>query len=157
MKHRIVALSMISFLTSCCTYAQSVIKYQLHYNMSGDVSVNLAIVLPEAARAPVTLVMPRTIPGGYEQIPYDAYVEKIMAFSPEGKTVAVNREPDGPRWDVGQVGETVGRIVYQVNVVRMEDKLPSAEDTSKMRKGYLGLLGYSVFAYVDGLEDRKIE
>ena len=157
MKHRIVVLGVISFFTSCCAYAQSAIKYQLRYNISGAVSVRLAIVLPEAAKAPVTLVMPRTIPGGYEQVPYDAFVENIMAFSPEGKTVAVNREPDGPRWDVGHVGETVGRIVYQVNVVRMEDKLPSAEETSKVRKGYLGLLGYSVFAYVDGLEDRKIE
>lgn len=157
MKHRIVVLSVVSFLTSCGAHAQSAVKYQLRYDMSGDVSVKLAIILPEAAKAPVTLVMPRTYPGGYEQVPYDAYVDKIAAFSPEGKAVTVNREPDGPRWGVGHVGETVGRIVYQVNVDRMEEKITSAEETSKMRKGYLGLLGYSVFAYLDGFEDRKIE
>jgi len=39
----------------------------------------------------------------------------------------------------------------------MESQLLDAITTSKVRKGYAGLLGYSVFAYVDGLAERKID
>ena len=37
----------------------------------------------------------------------------------------------------------------------MERELLAASDTSKLRAGYLGLLGYSVFAYVNGQESRR--
>jgi predicted metalloprotease with PDZ domain len=39
----------------------------------------------------------------------------------------------------------------------MESQILSSVETSKVRPGYVGLLGYSVLAYVDGLEDRRIQ
>ena len=103
------------------------------------------------------MVMPRTYPGGYEQIPYDSYVEAVSASSPSGKGIAVKRAPDGPRWNVGKTGDEVQRLDYQIDVARMEGQIISSVETSKVRRGYAGLLGYSVFAYVDGLEDHKIQ
>jgi predicted metalloprotease with PDZ domain len=38
----------------------------------------------------------------------------------------------------------------------MEKEILGASDTSKRRPGYLGVLGYSVFAYVEGLEDQPV-
>jgi predicted metalloprotease with PDZ domain len=38
----------------------------------------------------------------------------------------------------------------------MEAGTGSAVSTSKVRNGYLGLLGYSVFAYIEGLQDRRV-
>ena len=57
----------------------------------------------------------------------------------------------------GHRGETVERIEYRVDIARMEAQIHDAVSTSKVRHGYAGLLGYSVFAFVDGLADRKIE
>jgi predicted metalloprotease with PDZ domain len=131
--------------------------YRLAYSAPGDCCVHMEMVFPEPIDAPITLVMPRTYPGGYEQILYDSYVEAVGAFSPSGNEIAVKRGPDGPRWNVGKAGEKVQRLEYQVDVARMESQIVSSVETSKIRRGYVGLLGYSVFAYVDGLEDRKIQ
>jgi predicted metalloprotease with PDZ domain len=136
--------------------AQSPITYRVQYTAPGDCCVHVQMVFAEPLPAPITLVMPRTYPGGYEQILYDTYVDKVSAFGASGKTVEVQRGKDGPRWDIGKAGETVERIEYQVDVSRMESRILSSVETSKVRRGYVGLLGYSVFAFVDGLEDRPI-
>jgi hypothetical protein len=57
---------------------------------------------------------------GYEQIPYDSYVDQIQAFSASDKALSVEREVDGPRWTVGGKGERVPRIEYLIDVARME-------------------------------------
>ncbi len=45
------------------------------------------------------------------------------------------------------------RIDYDVDVAKMERDIFSAADTSKIREGYVGLLGYSIFAFLKGHED----
>jgi predicted metalloprotease with PDZ domain len=136
--------------------AQTPINYRLQYAAPGDCCIHIQMVFAEPLPAPITLVLPRTYPGGYEQILYDAYVDKVSAFGAAGKPIELTRGKDGPRWNVGKTGETVERIEYQVDVARMESQILSSVETSKVRRGYVGLLGYSVFAYVDGLEDRAI-
>jgi predicted metalloprotease with PDZ domain len=135
--------------------AQSPIRYRLQYAAPGDCCVHVQLVFAEPLPAPITLVMPRTYPGGYEQILYDAYVDKISAFDSAGKAIGVIRD-EGPRWNAGKAGETVERIEYQIDVARMESQILSSVEASKVRPGYVGLLGYSIFAFVDGLEDRPI-
>ncbi|MEQ1352405.1 MAG: hypothetical protein ABLT11_00210 [Candidatus Acidiferrum sp.] len=143
------------FLTNVAR-AQAPINYRLQYSIPGDCCVHVQLVFTEPLPAPITLVIPRTYPGGYAQILYDAYVDGVNAFGASGKSVEVKRGKDGPRWNVGSSGETVERIEYQIDVARMESQILSSDQTSKVRHGYVGLLGYSVFAYVDGLEDRAI-
>ena len=46
------------------------------------------------------------------------------------------------------------RISYRVDLGRMEQEILGAADSSRVRPGYVGLLGYSVFAFVEGLEGR---
>jgi predicted metalloprotease with PDZ domain len=136
--------------------AQGNITYQLNYGAPGDSTVHVSLLLSEPMAAPVSLVMPRTYPGGYEQIPYDAYVEHVRAFAADEKALAVEREADGPRWKISGETESVARIEYEVNAARMEDRTLSSVETSKVRPAYAGLLGYSIFAYIDGLEARPI-
>ena len=145
----------LAFLSSV-SRAQSPIRYRLQYTAPGDCCVHIQMVFTEPLAAPITLVMPRTYPGGYEQVLYDAYVDKVSASGASGKAVEVKRAQDGPRWNVGMAGAIVERIEYQVDVARMESQILASVETSKVRRGYVGLLGYSVFAYVDGLEDRAI-
>ncbi len=136
--------------------AQSPLKYGLAYSSAGMNAVQVRIELPSPRSAPVVLVMPRNYPGRYQFFPYDSFVEDVRAFSDQGKPVAVKQAPIGPRWLLGNSGEKVMGVEYSIDVVRMEKEILSAVDTSKVRPLYAGLLGYSVFAYVDGLEDTKV-
>ncbi|KAA6456685.1 hypothetical protein DYQ86_24810 [Acidobacteria bacterium AB60] len=102
--------------------------------------------------APVSLVIPRTYPGGYSFVPYDDFAEEVRAFSLDGKIIECKKDADGPRWAIGHGSERILRIEYRVNVGRMEDRIRSSVESSKIRKNYVGLLGYSVFGYIDGLQ-----
>jgi predicted metalloprotease with PDZ domain len=44
----------------------------------------------------------------------------------------------------------VVKVTYEVNVRDMEREVRAASDASRVRDGYLSVLGYSVFAYLDG-------
>ena len=137
-------------------HAQTAVQYHLTYPAAGGSVVQVRVDLPSSRPAPVILTMPRTYPGGYGLVLYDSFVENVRAFSDSGKPVAVRREPFGPRWILGSTGEQVAHVEYSVDVMQMENKLPSSINSSKIRSRYAGLLGYSVFALIDGLEDTKI-
>ena len=103
---------------------------------------------------PQTLAIPRAIPMGYGEPPYDSFVSGLEAFGPGGRPLSISRG-DGPRWIIGGAGE-LGIVRYKVDLMRLESDIRSASDSSKARRGYVGLLGYSVFAYLEGLEERTI-
>ncbi len=128
------------------------IAYELRYAGGGDAVVSVRITPEHPLAAPVALVIPRTYPGGYSIVTYDDYVEDVRAFSPDGASIECKKDEDGPRWAIGKEHEKVARIEYRVNVERMEDRIRDATESSKIRKDYVGILGYSVFGYVDGLE-----
>ena len=150
-------LSVCLLLLAVGAYAQSALRYELRYAAAGDSAVSIQITLPEPLQAPATLVIPRSYPGGYEQVPYDSFVEGVTALAPDGGSLAVAKDADGPRWALGKKGERVQRIAYRVDIVRMEAQIRDAVSSSKVRPRYAGLLGYSVFGFVDGFADREIE
>jgi predicted metalloprotease with PDZ domain len=128
------------------------IAYELRYAGAGDPRVTVRIAPMSPLPAPLSLVVPRSYPGGYSFVPYDDFVEDVHAFSPGGKSIECKKDAEGPRWAIGQRSETIARIEYRVNVGRMEDRIRDSVESSKIRKNYAGLLGYSVFGYIDGLE-----
>jgi len=135
----------------------SQVAYELHYGGAGDPGVSLRITPKNPLPAPVDLVIPRSYPGGYSFVPYDDFVEDVHAFSPDGQSIACKKDADGPRWAIGQGSEKIARIEYRVNVVRMEDRVLDSVETSKIRKNYVGLLGYSVFGYIDGMQQASVD
>lgn len=96
-------------------------------------------------------MMPRAIPMGYGEQPYDRFVTKVRAFAPDSTALMVKRE-EGPRWTLCAAGQSLARIEYEVDLARMEEAVLSASDASKWREGYASLLGYSLFAFVEGFE-----
>ena len=128
------------------------IAYELRYDGADDSRVSIRITPDRPLPAPAALVIPRSYPGGYSFVRYDDFVEDVHASSPDGKSVDCKKDADGPRWAIGQEGERISRIEYRVNVGRMEDRIRDSVDSSKIRKNYVGLLGYSVFGYIDGLQ-----
>jgi predicted metalloprotease with PDZ domain len=128
------------------------LSYSVSY--SGGTHVEVRLELPDTP-APRVLIVPRSIPMGYGEQPYDRFIDRVRAFSPEGEELTVERV-EGPRWTVGDPGSEIHHIEYEVDLDQMESEILSAADTSKHRPGYVSLLGYSVFAYVEGMEELPI-
>lgn len=137
--------------------AQGPIRYDLRLADPAAGAVSVTLALPAPVKAPAALVIPRTYPGGYAQIPYDSFVDNVTAVSTSGKSLRAVKDADGPRWTLGAAGETLARVEYRVDIGGMERGIHDAVATSKLRKGYAGVLGYSVFGFIDGLADRPIE
>jgi predicted metalloprotease with PDZ domain len=156
MKISFAPLFLIFFLASRIADAQEAVSYRLSYQGGDSDRLHIRLVLPELVNGPRILVMPRAIPMGYGEQHFDRFVDRVRAFSSEDEPLAVNRE-NGPRWRLADKSKSVRRIEYEVDVARMETEILSAADSSKRRSGYLGILGYSVFAYVEGLEDRPVQ
>ncbi len=145
---------------------QPSLTYRLTYSLESPTLVHVSIHLPQPTEAPLTLIIPRSVPGGYAQRPYDPFVSNVKAFSEsaphasQNDVVAVERDELGPRWNIGKRNSgpaIISRIDYDVDVAKMERDIFSAADTSKIREGYVGLLGYSIFAFLEGHENAPIQ
>jgi predicted metalloprotease with PDZ domain len=148
------------------TEDQSKLTYRLTYALDNPNFVHVAIEIPQPASAPLTLIIPRSVPGAYAQRPYDPFVANVKAFSAsaphasKNDAVAVERDELGPRWTIGKRDSppsSISRIEYDVDVAKMERDIFSAADTSKIRDGYVGLLGYSIFAFLETRENASIQ
>jgi predicted metalloprotease with PDZ domain len=128
------------------------LSYSLAYREARPGLVSVRIDLPSASPGARVLVIPRAIPMGYGEQPFDRFVTSVAAFSSGGSALPVERS-EGPRWLLGAADSAVARVEYEVDIAGMEREIVAASDTSKARPGYLSLLGYSLFGYVEGLED----
>lgn len=146
---------------------QPKLTYRLTYSLQTPHLVHVAIEVPPSASASLlTLVVPRSVPGNYAQRPYDPFVSNVKAFSESAPhasandVVPVERAALGPRWIIGKHGSPparISRIDYDVDVAKMESDILLSSDTSKIREGYVGLLGYTIFAFLEGRENLPIQ
>ncbi len=121
--------------------------------------VQVTIDLPSDFRSSrATLVMPRAIPMGYGRQLYDQFVNGLSARTRTGAAASVTRE-DGPRWSIESraADDAIATIDYQIDLEDMEASILAGGDSSRSRAGFVSILGYSVFAFVEGLEDRAID
>src|SRR5208282_3833814 len=128
------------------------VRYRLIYSAPGNTSVHVRIELPGGTPASRTLVIPRAVPMGYGEEPYDRFVARVSAFDAAGKPLEV-AGAEGPRWRVGPAA----RVEYDVDLAGMEQEIHDATDSSRARPGYAAFLGYSVFGFFEGEEERPIE
>ena len=145
---------------------QPKLTYRLTYSLKTPDHVHISIHFAQPTNVPLTLIIPRSVPGGYAQRPYDPFVSNVKAFSESAPhasnddDISVDRDELAPRWIVGKQtasSTTITRIEYDVDVAKMERDIFSAADTSKIREGYVGLLGYSIFAFIEGRENLPIQ
>jgi predicted metalloprotease with PDZ domain len=125
------------------------ISYEFSYMAPGAGEVHVTLTWSPPLAAARALVMPRAIPMGYGEQRYDTFVRSVTVTA-SSAPVAATRE-EGPRWTL-PAGTTA--VSYTVDLREMEREVHAASDASRVRDGYLGALGYSVFAYVDGFETR---
>lgn len=126
------------------------VAYTFRYDRPGDDHVTVEVTPGGGVPAGRALVMPRAIPMGYGEQRYDAFVSDVTTVDATGRRAAAERE-EGPRW---RLPAGTQRIDYRVDLRRLEREVRAASDQSRVRDGYLAVLGYSVFAFVDGFETR---
>lgn len=154
MRWRVIVFFALLF-APMVTGAQARMTYGVQYARAGESRIRVSIEMPEPLAGPQTLVMPRAIPMGYGEQPYDRFVGNLKAYGAGDEVLEVERQ-EGPRWTLGKAGAKLRRVAYAVDLARMEREVMSGGDASKVRAGYAGLLGYSVFAFIEGQEDEPI-
>ncbi len=159
----IQAALLLSILSLPAAPAQPAVKYAVTPSVVGSDGLSpilrVTMTLPsDAASARATLIMPRAIPMGYGQQPYDEFVKVTAARSRSGALAAINRD-QGPRWSIGSPNpeDPIASLDYEVDLLAMEAVILPGGDSSRVRDGFLSFLGYSVFPYVEGLEDRAVD
>ncbi len=151
-----ILLSLITTFFAAIATAQEPFQYRMHYAAPGADRVRVEIQLADFPQGPQVFVIPRAIPMGYTQEPYDRFVLNVAAFTASGVEISVARD-GGPRWIIGDDSTTISHIRYEVDIAAMEQEIFDSSDASKRRPGYLSLLGYSIFAYLEGFKDRPIQ
>lgn len=135
--------------------AKAPVGYRLDHRPGNDF-ISVTISLPgDVAAATDTLVIPRSAPGTYSLEDYAAFVEAVQAITAGGQRVNGERGM-GSYFTFAVDSGPLSEISYRVNLTRMESALKDGSATSKLRGDYLGLLGYSVFGYAEGLVDRPV-
>ncbi len=153
MRLKFIIPAVIGLVVACHASASAQpaapVRYDIRYAAAGDTTVTVTMAWTPPLSAPGALVMPRAIPMGYGEQRYDAFLRDVQAVSGEARRPAVREE--GPRWrlDAGTTG-----VSYRVDLAALERTVKAASDQSRVRDGYLGALGYSLFAFVDGFESR---
>lgn len=136
--------------------AQDSLTYRVNYSTNSPHVVHIAIQPSQPLRGPLTLIIPRAITSGYSQRLYDRYVESVWAELSDGKSLKLERG-EGSRWSISDRDTLVSSIEYDVNLARLEQEITGASDASKRRPEYVGLLGYSVFGFLEGKENTSIQ
>jgi len=143
----VLGFALVALLVTATTRAgepratdESKLTYHLTYSLEAPTLVHISIHFAQPAPAPLTLIIPRSVPGGYAQRPYDPFVANVKAFSesaPHASTndaVSIDRDELAPRWIIGKQASatsTISRIEYDVDVAKMERDIFSAADTSR--------------------------
>lgn len=147
----------LQFLTILCfnlSFGQSEIVYTLNHITNSD-TIEIVLEFDALATNAVKLVMPRSGPGTYEITNYLSFVDNVKGYSISGD-VLNGIIGDGSFFTFEEKEESLKKISYEVNVKKMELSLLGGFASSKIRENYLGILGYSVFGFLEGFENRTI-
>ncbi|MEW6321863.1 MAG: hypothetical protein AB1635_12365 [Acidobacteriota bacterium] len=142
----IAALATLYPMAAVPAQTPAEVSYRFVYERAGESTVSVTLEWGAPLGEAGVLVAPRAIPMGYGEQHYDRFVRDMRALP--GGTV---ERQEGPRWRVpaGATG-----VAYRVDLRALERAVLAASDQSRVRDGYLAVLGYSVFAYLDGLDAR---
>lgn len=147
-----IIIPMIIFLAAKACLAQSPIRYSMTLKADGRLKIEITEIRVESEN--VRFIIPRSAPGTYEITDYSLFIEDIYCFVSESDSVQGSKGLGS--YFVFRTDEPISRIRYQVNLKKMEETLLGSFASSKLRSGYAGILGYSVFGFCDGYENNPI-
>ena len=147
-------LLVLSFIYFTASFAQNSILYTLNHILNSD-KITIEIELDSIISGRVKLIIPRSGPGTYELTNYLAFVDNVRGQSISGEALT-GIIGDGSYFIFNEKEEFLKKISYEVDLRKMETNLLGSFSSSKSRDNYLGLLGYSVFGFVEGLQNKPI-
>jgi predicted metalloprotease with PDZ domain len=152
MRRIIVLLFYIISITNL--NAQQKINYWL--SEQADLNkVTIQITFDGLSARDANLVIPRSAPGTYILTNYIAFIDDVVGYTATGKQLQ-GMIGDGSFFTFGEGNDLLNKVSYTVDIQKMEIDLLDASTSSKARKDYLGLFGYSVFGFIEGLETEAI-
>ena len=153
---RVFVILLYFFGAAAGTMAQ--MRYSLSYLDSTSGKVRIDIQWDKPITAPIAFVMPRSIPGNYSETKYDGFIaDQPHALDARGNSKVMRKDEDGaPRWYVNDSSFMAVRITYDVDLNKMDEQLHAASDKSIVRPGFVCLLNYSVFGWIDGYARRPV-
>ncbi len=144
-----------SFILSITSLnAQQKISYLLHKQADLN-KVTIQITFDALSASDANLVIPRSAPGTYILTDYIAFVDDVVGYTTSGKQLP-GMIGDGSFFTFGESNERLNKVSYTVDIEKMEIDLLDASTSSKARKDYLGMFGYSVFGFIEGLETEAV-
>lgn len=153
---RMRRLSFFTMFVVLTLATRSQTYYSLVYKDSTN-SILKITIQPSQPLAGAIFIMPRSIPGGYSIYMYDKFVDHLHAISIDGQKLDMKKDiNDAPRWACADTGKKISRIEYEVNLDKMERQL-TASDASVIRPGFAGILNYSIFGWIDGMETQAVQ
>ncbi|GAA4279997.1 M61 family metallopeptidase [Gaetbulibacter aestuarii] len=152
MRRIIVLVSFIIAIPSL--NAQQKISYLLT-NQANLNKVTIQITFDALLASDANLVIPRSAPGTYILTNYIAFIDDVVGYTTSGKQLP-GMIGDGSFFTFGESNDLLNKVSYTVDIQKMEIDLLDASTSSKARKDYLGLFGYSVFGFIEGLETEAV-
>jgi hypothetical protein len=90
------AITFICTLFSIVSSAQ--LNYTLNYKDSASARIKIPIQPPATLTTSLSVVMTRSVPGGYQIYLYDSYIEYLYTISSQGEKFSkIKDEIDAPR------------------------------------------------------------
>lgn len=133
------------------------VNYSITYNDSSSSKVKITIRPAKIKRGQITFIMPRSVPGAYNMLRYDSFIEGLSATDNTGETLMIHKDNnDAPRWYCTDTAKVVTQLTYEVDLRKMERQLDPT-DASIIRRGFAGLLNYSIFGWIEGTEQQPVQ
>ncbi|MCU0381091.1 MAG: hypothetical protein MUE58_07860, partial [Chitinophagaceae bacterium] len=138
-------------------WADAQVRYTIRYSETTRPYVVVTIEPATPLPSPVQFIMPRSIPGSYSISRYDLFLDSVVAINSQGRRIPMTRHStDAPRWEYKGEGGALMRIEYRVHIDKME-RLNTPSDASLLRPGFAGILNYSVFGWIEGLDREPVQ
>lgn len=140
-----------------CSSITAQINYSIEFKDSLSSRVKVFIQPDQKIKSSAAFIMPRSVPGAYSILKYNSFIEGISAISSTGEKLVMRKDrSDAPRWNCIDTSKIISQIEYEIDLGKMERRLASA-DASIVRPGFVGLLNYSIFGWIEGTEKQPVQ
>lgn len=135
-------------LSSGIGHAQERVSYTL-FHEPPSAQIHITVAFDDLPANEIQFVIPRSAPGTYDLINYMAYVDQVYGHN---TGVMLEARVGEGSYFIFDSEHPINQITYEVDLDKMEHELLGGFSSSKVRTNYLGILGYSIFGFVEGLE-----
>lgn len=150
-------LATIILMACFCLDSSGQVSYSITYNDSSSSKVKITIRPTKLKRGTITFIMPRSVPGAYSILRYDSFIEGLSAIDNAGETLSIHKDSNGaPRWYCTDTAKVITQLTYEIDLRKMESQLDPT-DASIIRRGFAGLLNYSIFGWIEGTEQQPVQ